>query len=305
LDFVCATPIGRPVMDAPEAPSRTYGLTLADRGSGQMAVTDFGPPDRAVDCVFLHANGFNAFTYRSLLAPLAEDRRILALDQRGHGATTLPADPAGRGSWIDLRDDLLAALGALGLRNVVLSGHSMGGTVSLLAAAHARGLARALVLLDPVMIESSATPQGHTPSPMVAAALRRRRTFPSRDAALAAYRGRGAFATWPEAMLEDYLTAGLTDEPDGAVRLACSPEWEASNYAAQGHDSWGALAAYDGPVTILAADIGSTLRVPEGATGALPARVSLERLAGATHFLPMEQPERVRQALARAIDDPA
>ena len=54
-----------------------------------MAFLDFGAADRAVDAVFVHANGFNALTYRQILAPLTSHYRILAIDQRGHGATTL------------------------------------------------------------------------------------------------------------------------------------------------------------------------------------------------------------------------
>jgi pimeloyl-ACP methyl ester carboxylesterase len=292
-------------MIAPDPAFRRYDLALPGRGSGCMSVTDFGPPSRDVDCVFLHANGFNAFTYRRLLAPLADDWRILALDQRGHGATTLQADPAGRTDWLDLRDDLLAALQSLDLAGVVLSGHSMGGTVSLLAAAEEPGRARALVLLDPVMIEATArTSSGE--SPMVTGARRRRATFPDRDAALAAYRGRGAFATWPEPVLLDYLAAGLKDQADGTVSLACSPQWEASNYAAQGHDSWRALATFGGPVRVLAAETGSTFHLSEArVAGGLPTGVTVERLRGSTHFIPMEQPGRVREALVEAFRTPA
>jgi pimeloyl-ACP methyl ester carboxylesterase len=103
-------------------------------------------------------------------------------------------------------------------------------------------------------------------------------------------------------MLQDYLAAGLIDEADGAVRLACSPHWEASNYAAQGHDSLAALASYDGPVAILAAETGSTFRLPERLTaGGLSPGVRIERVAGSTHFLPMEHPERVRSVLREAL----
>src|SRR5579875_3441678 len=52
---------------------------------GEMAALDFGDASRPVDVVFLHANGFNAMTYRSILAPLSLSLRIVALDQRGHG----------------------------------------------------------------------------------------------------------------------------------------------------------------------------------------------------------------------------
>ena len=69
-----------------------------------------GPPERAVDIIFSHANGFNARTYRTILQPLAGDLRILAIDLRGHGASSLPTVIEGRQGWMEFRDDLLALL---------------------------------------------------------------------------------------------------------------------------------------------------------------------------------------------------
>ena len=46
----------------------------------------------------------------------------------------------------------------------------------------------------------------------------------------------GAFKTWPETMLADYVAGGFVEQPEGKVELACAPVWEASNYAAQAHD---------------------------------------------------------------------
>jgi pimeloyl-ACP methyl ester carboxylesterase len=264
-----------------------------------MALLDFGPAERRVDVVFLHANGFNALTYASILAPLAASMRIVACDQRGHGATTLVADPRGRTSWLDLGEDLLALLTTLDLGDVVLAGHSMGGTASVLAAAATPDRVRALALFDPVMIRPL-DPVTANASPMVEAARRRRRVFASREAALAAYRGRGAFATWPEAPLADYVTAGFRDDASGGVSLTCDPDWEASNYAGQGQDSFAALAAYPGPVDILQAEFGSTFQPPAGLGPDFGAKVRVTRVAGATHFLPMERPDLVRAALTRA-----
>jgi pimeloyl-ACP methyl ester carboxylesterase len=118
-------------------PSPTFIPIASRAGAGEMAVLEFGPTDRPVDVVFVHANGFNGQTYRALLAPLSAGLRILAVDQRGHGSSRLAADPRHRRNWLDLRDDLLALLTALDQGPVVLAGHSMGGTVSLLAAAAA------------------------------------------------------------------------------------------------------------------------------------------------------------------------
>ncbi len=265
-----------------------------------MASLDFGPPDRPVDIVFLHANGFNANTYRQILGDVGTDLHILAYDQRGHGLTSLVADPEGRTDWLDLRDDLLALLESLDLKDVVVSGHSMGGTAALLAAARTSRVSR-LVLFDPVVIAKPMV-EGAPDSPMVQGALRRRARFPSREAALAAYRGRGAFRTWPEPIIADYLATGLKATPEGDLTLSCAPTWEASNYAVHGHDSWGALRETRVPIDIFLAETGSTFR-REGTpdlSGFAP-RVRAEVVPGSTHFLPMERPERVREALTAAV----
>ena len=216
-------------------------------GSGEMAYFEYGAADRPVDVVFLHANGFNARAYRTILAPLADRLRILSPDQRGHGATALPTDYE-RTSWLDLKDDLIAFLGAMGVGRAALAGHSMGGTASLFTAAEVPERVRALALFDPVILpppdERAAMSGGlANESPMVAGARRRRREFPSKQAAVDGYRGRGAFRTWTEAQLVDYVEAGFRDNGDGQVELTCAPDWEVSNYIHQQHDSWAAFAA--------------------------------------------------------------
>jgi len=274
---------------------------LPGRGPGEVAILDFGPPERPVDAVFLHANGFNAATYRRVLGPLSARYRLLALDQRGHGLTSLAAIPEGRTDWIDLRDDLVAFLEAEDLGEVVLSGHSMGATASLLAAA-VSSRPRRLVLLDPVILPRP-IPGGAAESPMVQSALRRRARFASRDEAFSAYFSRGAFRTWPEETLRDYLETGLIEGPDGELTLACSPAWEAANYGAQGHDSMAALRACQAPIDLLIAEAGSTFRLTPGPElDALVPKLSARTVAGTTHFLPMERPDVVRDALAAAID---
>jgi pimeloyl-ACP methyl ester carboxylesterase len=281
-----------------DLPFRQFGVPLPGRGPGEVAVLDFGRLDEPVAAVFLHANGFNANTYRRLLGAVSRFGRILAYDQRGHGATTLQAQPEGRRDWLDIRDDLLAFVETLDLRGIALCGHSMGGTVSLFGGREAPERIDRLLLLDPVMIPKTPAPEGENASPMIAGALRRRAVFASRADARAAYFGRGAFATWPEAMIEDYVEGGFRDLPGGGVELACAPAWEASNYGAQAHDSWGALAAYPGPVRIMAADTGSTCHEPSGFDlESMAPRVSLERIQGTTHFLPMERPDLVTSAL--------
>lgn len=273
---------------------------------GTLSVLELGRADGPVDLVFLHANGFNATTYRPLLAPLAEGRRIWAIDQRGHGLTDLPADPEGRRGWQDLRRDLMAVIDTLEGRPV-LAGHSMGGTVSLLAAARRPDRVGGLVLLDPVIWLPLTTLAFNLPGmsrmaeriPLVRNARKRRADFPDIEAARKAYRGRGAFAGWPDEVLDAFLETGLKPSGDG-LTLACRPDWEASGYAAQAHNPWGAMTRFRGPVRILRAEASSTCHVPDRPPGL--AHIRSRRVPGATHFLPMLSPDSVREALVAALD---
>jgi pimeloyl-ACP methyl ester carboxylesterase len=285
------------------SPPRRLSLPVSNRwGAGQMHVLDFGDPKRPVDLIFVHANGFNALTYRTLLAPLSGSLRIWAPDLRGHGGTRLPAEPGGRRHWHDHRDDLVALLDTVDGPPFVLAGHSMGGTSALLAAAERPDRAGGLVLLDPVIWNRWVVAAFQLPLldrvaariPLVKSALRRRAVFDSREQAVAAYLGRGAFRGWPEMVLADYLADGLI-ETDGGFTLACDPAWEASNYAAQSHDPWRALKQLDCPVTVLKGETGSTCALAENPRG-LP-HVTVRTVPGGTHFLPMLQADIARDAL--------
>ena len=284
-----------------EAP-RTRLIDLKARG-GAMAALDFGDPGRPVDIVFVHANGFNARTYRTILAPLAEDLRILAVDQRGHGRSTLPAETVGRTSWNGLRDDLLALLETLNIRDVVLAGHSMGGTACVLAQALAADRVRRVVLFDPVVMPAAGPvdPEQLSNSPLVQGALRRRSVFPDKATVVSAYTGRGAFRTWDGAMLADYVADGFREREDGQVELSCAPEWEASNFASHAHDTWGAFEQAKVPIRILRAEEGSTCREDPKLDALVAAgRIQVETVAGTSHFLPMERPDLVQAELRAA-----
>ena len=282
---------------------RRRTVRLAD---GEMSVLDFGDPARPVDVVFVHANGFHALTYRSVLQPLAAGLRLWAPDLRGHGESRLPADPGALTSWDVHARDLSVLLAGVEGRPPVLSGHSMGATSALLAAARSPGRARALVLFEPVILTRRRSFAALLPGakdqilrhmPLARGALSRRSTFPDRAAALAAYRGRGAFKTWPAASLADYVAGGFREVQgqEAGVELACAPAWEAANYAAQRADVRGALRRVAAPVRILMGDHGSTCALTRSRPG-----MTLESVAGAGHFLPLERPELVREALLDA-----
>lgn len=269
-------------------------------GAGTMSVLDFGNPDRPVDMIFAHANGFNALTYRTLLQPLSAGLRIWAPDLRGHGQTRMPLEMKRRRNWHDHRDDLVELIGHAE-KPVALAGHSIGGVSSLLAAAEVPDKVTGLLLLDPViwppltvgLFAMPLTRRIPQQVGIVKSTLRRRSLFDSREQAFDSWRGRGAFKAWPDSALADYVQSGLVETENG-FELACSPQWEASNYASQGHNPWRAMRRYTGPVRIMKAGIGS-LCAPRSDN--VPRNVTVETVKQGGHLFPMTHPERVRDAL--------
>lgn len=284
-------PAGAPPFPLPE--ERMVAL-----GDGAVHLAEWRGPGAPV--LFTHANGFNALTYAPILGPLTDRAHIMAGDLRGHGATTLLADPEAHTSWTIYPADLVRLLDALGQGPYVLAGHSMGGTSSLLVAAARPDLVRALVLFDPVAIDF---PEGldRDQIPLVVGARKRRAVFPDIDSARRAYTGRGAFKTWPAETLDAYLLGGLKPDPEG-WRLSCAPEWEAQNFKLGPPGLRTAIDALKCPITLFHAEEGSTTGEPLLAyIRARHPTARIERVPGTTHFLPMERPDLVRAALIEAV----
>lgn len=288
-------------------------FTVPGKG-GHIAGLNFGRASGPIDLVFLHATGFCALTYRHLLAPLGAQRRAVALDLRGHGHTTLPARAATLTGWDVYANDVVAAIGQISAGQPaprLIAGHSMGGTTALLALAKAPALAQRLLLVEPALVLPEMRRWLMLPFgpqifrrrlPIARAAGRRRAQFQSRDEVLASYRGRGAFKSWMPGFLEDYVEDGFARRPDGSVVLRCTPDWEAATFAGHRHDTIAALRALAVPARILVAEHASTSARALPLIAEHAPALEVERIAGSSHFLPMERPELVRERMLALID---
>ncbi|WP_439817546.1 alpha/beta fold hydrolase [Zavarzinia sp. CC-PAN008] len=278
------------------------------------ALTWPAPTPQAPLLHFAHATGFNALTYRRLLARLASRFEVHAIDLRGHGFTQADADPAHLTGWDVYAEDIATYLGRLG-RPALLVGHSMGGAASALAAARHRHLASGVLLIEPAALPITRMPPVVLMQklglvnrliqrlPLSRQTLRRRADFPSRDAMMEAYRGRGAFRTWNDDWLRDYIDGGTRDLPDGGVTLACTPAWEARTFAMVSPRVFDAIARIKAPVALLRGQHGTTFgdgsaRVARLLRPGLPDTL----VSDASHFLPMEQPDLVLDTINRFAD---
>ncbi|GHK04941.1 alpha/beta hydrolase [Streptomyces sp. Y2F8-2] len=114
-----------------------------DAGGVRLACRISGPPD-APPLVLLHALGEDGSSWDAVAPHLARNRRVHALDLRGHGRSDWP----GVYSLELMRADVLGFLDALGLGTVELIGHSLGGVVAYLLAQDRPGRVSRLVLED-------------------------------------------------------------------------------------------------------------------------------------------------------------
>ncbi|MDZ4761303.1 MAG: alpha/beta hydrolase [Alphaproteobacteria bacterium] len=285
---------------------RRFRVTIRD---GEIAGIAFGDPVKPIEVLFLHATGFNAITYQSLLEPLGGQAHCAALDFRGHGRTKLPARSSGMKSWNRFRDDVIQFLEQTSPGGAVIGGHSMGATVALLVAARRPDLVKGLVLTDPVLLKPQFYRFLHIPlfsalasrNALSRQALKRRRAFSSPGEAADNLRGRGAFKTWRAPFLDDFVIDGVLRQDNGGFALACQPEWEAAVFAAHRIRPWTAIRKLRKkrmPIIVLQADRDSTAQGDTDARiHAVRPDAAVTRVPGTTHFIPMERPYVVRDAL--------
>jgi len=285
---------------------RRFRVNMKD---GETAGIAFGDPVRPVEVMFLHATGFNAITYQSLLEPLGGQAHVAAVDLRGHGRSKLPAQPGRMRSWNKFRDDVIHVLEQTSPKGVVLGGHSMGATVALLVAGKRPDLVKGLVLVDPVLLPRPAYTWFNIPllnlltrrNALSKRALKRRRAFTSPAEAADQLRGRGAFKTWRAPFLDDYVIDGVLRQDNGGYSLACTPEWEASVYNAHRYRPWAAFSKLRKkriPIIVLQAERESTSgNDTDTRVHNIRPDAAVTRVPGTTHFIPMERPYVVRDAL--------
>ena len=264
---------------------------------------------------FAHGTGLCGRAYQRLLAPLAARFEVVAWDARGHGRTTLPADPATLVDWRPYVEDLAALIARVSPgRPAFLMGHSLGGITSLEMAAARPDLAAAVLVLEPPLVPESEIEwleglraKGETrpiETQMQERAGRRRAHFPDRATAAESWRGKGAFATWPDAWLDDFVAGGLLpDDERGGFRLACPPAWEGKTYHAVSTNFWRSLARLERPATIMHGDRNSPVSAESVASIDRIGRARRVPVPGATHFLPVEFPDLVRAEAMRLADE--
>jgi len=216
-------------------------------GELSLSFLEWGTAGRPTLC-FLHGGSAHAHWF-DRVAPAFTDRfHVIALDQRGHGESEWAKPPAY--ATENFAADLLGFIDALGLGQVAVIGHSMGGHNAMAFSAWHPDRVRALVIIDSrPMIPTDRLDR-----------LRRRgertlRPYPSREAAAQSFRLVPRETNADPALLAHMGAAGVV-ERDGAWVYRFDP---ASNAERRPVDAWTLLDRITVPTLIARGELSSVL----------------------------------------------
>ncbi|MGH6631644.1 MAG: alpha/beta fold hydrolase, partial [Burkholderiales bacterium] len=123
----------------------SYTSRFVEAGGLRLHYQDYGTAGKPA-MICLHGGAANAHWFDFVAGAFTGDYHLLALDQRGHGDSEWAEPPDY--SYARYAADLAELVEKLDLRDFVLIGHSMGGTVSLEYAATYPGRVGKLVIAD-------------------------------------------------------------------------------------------------------------------------------------------------------------
>ena len=290
----------------PEPERKFYDLC-----DGRISAVHFGDMSAPVRLIMLNANGFNGYSYKTILEPLGV--HAIALDLRGHGMSELPTNVAALKNWYIFRDDIIEFFNRYIEGPVVLAGHSYGAVTGILALPQIKEKVSGYVGFDPVLVPALARIVNRMPGgrsfmkkrlPIARNAGRRRSKFESLEAAFERYKNRGAFRGFTDEAFRDYLKGGLI--PDGkGVRLACDPLWEQAIFVAQGHNVFKAISHLPRENSHI------TFAGKHGAVSFKSGRKAIANVIGAknvvfdkdrAHMFPMHDPDYAIGRLQRGLE---
>ena len=271
---------------------------------GELSVCFWKGQNDAPILHWAHANGFNGRTYDRLLSKLTDNFNIYAWDMPGYGMTEKgpfydKVNPV-LGNSYDL-EALISELNKKHKRKILLGGHSIGGSLSLMVSKYINEKISGLILADPVVINyhyqyltKYLSPFGYDSSTLklTKQALKKRDRWDSFETVLNSYTNRGIFSTWKEGFLKDYLLGGTKSDKNG-VYLSCRPEIEAASFKnTEIVATPKIIKGTSVPIVLLVAEIGSTT-ASLASFKRMHNLKKLEIIEGGTHFFPMEQPDKL------------
>ena len=260
---------------------------------------------------FSHANGFNGLTYQSLLKNISKEFKVSTYDMRGHGDTTLKADPTKLKSWHCFRDDLIFLIENSNTP-AILSGHSLGGTASWLVALSRPDLVEKLVLVDPVILPLryifgyrliNFLNIAHLLNPLAKNTLIRRNEWKTKEEAYDYFAGKKLFSKVSREVLNDYVNHGLKNDKNNNLALKCNPEWESACFQLNTNkEVWDGVEHLKMPIKIILTTNSTVCnKFSQNRIKKLAQQTEIVFIENTTHMLPLEASKEVSNEINKFL----
>ena len=254
--------------------------------------------------LMLHATGLCAWPWKPIARALAENYHVLALDQRGHGDT----DRSDKGYRFEYAgEDLAAIVDAMNLASPRVIGHSSGGLATIIAANLLPNRFDKVVLVETRVSNEVAEVPSQDLARRAERTRMKRAVWDSRDAMFDAYRTRAAFKDWEDEPYRQFIEGGTQLLEDGRAQLKCHPETEATFYGMRDDlPVQEYLEGLAGQWLLLLADYPGCQRPQDPGIKQFRKLVPgsiVKPMGKGSHFLPMEYPDDVLQAVLDWFED--
>ena len=242
--------------------------------------------------VLLHGAAGNAVWWKPLAESL-DGHRVIALDMPGHGESDRLVD----WDFEKTAGVVFEAISAHIPEPVILGGHSWGGKIAAIIAAHHTDYVAALLLIDPspsrplpiasdVFVDATFTPELGP--------------WPSREAAIAGVKHLPQYGNWT-ADLDAAFLRGLIDGDDGCVEARCSrDDLIALSRAGLNVDHSATISRVSCPTLLVVADQSIPWQQPTNFQDLPHAeKVVIE----GHHWIHIDKPAEVTSAVTRWLED--
>lgn len=207
-----------------------YADRFVKAGALRLHYLDYGTTGRR-PMLCVHGGAAHAHWFDFVAAGFTADHHVMALDQRGHGDSESVDPPTY--AYEDYADDLDKVARQLDLRDFVLVGHSMGGTVSLLYAATHPGRVGRLVVVD-----STLQMTAERVAALRSVGSREGSSYATREEFLAGYRLRPVGTSAAPAIIRHLAENGGRQFPDGSWRHKFDRKVYATRETTDGLPNW-------------------------------------------------------------------
>lgn len=275
----------------PPAPAPAVSRRV-EAGGLELHYLDYGTEGaRPMLCV--HGGAAHAHWFDFVAAGFSGDWHVRSIDQRGHGDSDW-ADPP-EYTYDRYAADIAEAVERLDLRDFVLVGHSMGGTVSLTYAARYPGRLARLVVID-----SSLRMTPERVKTLHGIGSRKGSDYGSREEFVARYKLRPGNSSAPRPVVEHLAARGTRAFDDGRWR----PKFDRRVYGMRDpFDAMPHWAAVRIPALVVRGALSD--RITDGIYGeirALCPQAELAEVADAEHHVPLDNPTGFVAAVRGFLD---